>query len=358
MIVSEISTGDLVLTMRRNLDLPLNDEPIDECLVASSIRRLCSFLCPCSSVTLVNETLKAFRFLIKDENLFKEEVEIIINRLIVGNDILEIGDVILNESNSKATWLFAASPAFLVRPNNTIMLSGIVADGNAPFPSLLSRMKYQGCKRTIVAHLNEDLVSTLEDYGLTMISESAWFKLPKKITASEYLEDLDKRLSNAEISENIADLMIIDSSLPNSHYKKRWQKPTAKTGKFVAKRPHAYGVDSWCYVELLNGQVSRFIDIPFKHNNIIQRGCDGAWQLQMAIDFVSGSSQKYNVCISEGDCILEFYSPIPLWAERRLIALGHSIKSNKCLFSYLLPPDELSSTEEFLKSYLWLEKIL
>jgi len=50
----------------------------------------------------------------------------------------------------------------------------------------------------------------------------------------------------------------------------------------------------------------------------------------------------------------DFFSPLPLWAERRLAIIGRPAERERCLFSYQIPQVEAATEEQFMQSRLWL----
>ena len=108
----------------------------------------------------------------------------------------------------------------------------------------------------------------------------------------------------------------------------------------------------WGLVQLIDGNAAKFLDFPTKATR--WRGCDEAWHCQMSIDARRGTPQRYRVRPGPNGAFLDFFSPIPGWAERRLAVVGESSPASKCLFSYHVEQDDLSSEEEFLKRRLWL----
>jgi hypothetical protein len=115
-----------------------------------------------------------------------------------------------------------------------------------------------------------------------------------------------------------------------------------------------YGAPIWGYAKFENGTLKKFLDFPLKGTR--WRGCDMAWQLQMAIDACQGTPQQYAVQPDREGAYLDLFSPLPLWAERRLALFGHQVARRNSLFTYWLPSRELQSEEEFLQKYLWLSK--
>ncbi|OJW32062.1 MAG: hypothetical protein BGO54_16745 [Sphingobacteriales bacterium 46-32] len=356
-MIEEIRNIDLVINLKQSFGLNSFKPEVDDELLASCIRRQAGFQCPCSKITLVSSVSQSFQHLIEIPiEEFIVRLEEIVEKLIIGGDLLELNEVATNDLAAKGTWIFPAHPSYLPRPNGRFLIFGIVPDEISPIASLAHRIIYAGCKRTINQNEGEDLDHILSDLGLTKISESAWLKLPKISSAQDYLLAMNKKLSNATQSGEISELVILDGKKSNIYYRGRWTNPTNQTGNYVGKRPHLYGGIIWCYVELKDGHLVRFIDIPFRHNSINQRGCDGAWQLQMAIDYCAGNPQLYDIREDVNGDIFDFFSPIPLWAERRFIALGEMVESKNCLFSYLIPKSDSQSEERFIKENLWLSR--
>ncbi len=168
---------------------------------------------------------------------------------------------------------------------------------------------------------------------------------------------MDALLSRADIAGNLTGHLILDTRSNVRFYSGRWKTPTAESGKYVMRRPQLYGAFQWCYGEFLNGQCHKFTDFPYEVNSIRQRGCDVGWHLQMAIDKQIGRPQEYRIKISDGRVVLDFFSPIPLWAERRLIAIAKKVDAVKCLFSYQIQHEELEGETNFLRDYLWLSPV-
>ena len=76
----------------------------------------------------------------------------------------------------------------------------------------------------------------------------------------------------------------------------------------------------------------------------------------MAIDDRLGRPQVYRRRDATGGTLLDFFSPLPLWATRRLAVLGHPVAPENCLFTYWLPSREAALEEDFLRERLWLTR--
>jgi hypothetical protein len=355
MEIEEIENIEVIRTIAATLDIPLRDE-LDDTLICASLRRLAGFLCPCSSRTLITTLTESLKHLsLSDEDL-QSAIEDNLEKLVVWGDLLELKDVATNDVNAKGTWLFAATPGFLVRPNGSIFLCGITPDENSPLSIFSNKIVYEGCKRFIKSSSIVDLDGTLRELGLIEFSERFWFKMPKAMSPEEFVRDMSNQLDEKGQAGQFSEMLILESNTDVSYYNGRWKKLNEQTGKFIAKRPFVYGNYTWCFIEINNGIVERLLDMPLKMGGINIRNCDGAWHLQMAIDKIRKRPQCYSVEDIEGGKTLSFYSPIPSWAERRLLAVGTFSRSNKhCLFSYFIPAADFIEEEKFIREYLWLD---
>jgi hypothetical protein len=56
-----------------------------------------------------------------------------------------------------------------------------------------------------------------------------------------------------------------------------------------------------------------------------------------------------------GSRAIDFFSPLPSWAQRRLDLLGTPLLAGRgALFTYSLPADEVSEELDFLADRLWM----
>jgi hypothetical protein len=351
--VHEIASGEVLPAVRKALGLPPSNSPFDDELLAAMVRRDAGILCPCSRASLIGSTIKSLEFIFDEEDL-RERIEMIIDGLVSVGDLLEISDVTTGDADAKTTWVFLAPPGFVIRANGSAFLCGLTPDEALPLPdSYQSRVIYSGYSRSIRPQPDEPLASALSGYGLIEHSEQAWLRLPKIQSAQAFLSDLKQRLSALPPSGDVEDLEIIDTARPNNYYKGRWTKPRAHTGIFVARRERDYGAAIWGLAEREGGRLTKFLDLPLKGYK--WRGRDAAWHILLALDRESGAPQKYRRRTSpDGAVILDFFSPIPVWAQRRLAIFGESVARGRCLFSFKIAIDELPAEEKFLSDYLWL----
>ena len=104
-----------------------------------------------------------------------------------------------------------------------------------------------------------------------------------------------------------------------------------------------------------DGNPERLIDLPAGGSR--WRGCDEAWYLQMAIDARRGEPQRFRMRAGpENTKVLEFFSPVPMWARRRWDAVGEPVSASGCLFAYRLAKAESAEEMRFAREALWLEE--
>ncbi len=102
------------------------------------------------------------------------------------------------------------------------------------------------------------------------------------------------------------------------------------------------------------GNPVRLLDLPFESTR--WRGCDTAWHIQMAIDYLRQSPQRYRCRIERRGVRFDFFSPLPQWSQRRLMVFGQALPRDRSLFSYLVPFAEAKALEKFIRERLWLQR--
>lgn len=322
--------------------------------LAANLRRAAALHCPASPTTLVRAVIRSLRDLVPDLDPISEHAQQILEAMTAYGDLLETRDVSGAGQSQRPTLLYAAPPAFVMRDNGSALLLGIAADRVAALPDDLEKLvQYTNHTRRLPAGI-ADLRDRLRDYGVLELSHAAWLKCPPAETAEALLARLDRQLDTCQpLITGMDGLSIIDSSKPVTYYRGRWIEKIELTGKFVGRRPQAYGADFWIYVELKDGRPQRFVDLPLSKSRF--RGCDEAWHIQAAIDAVQGVPQQFQRRTSDNEFVtMDFFSPLPMWAVRRLDAIGDRVPPTRCLLSYRIPRGEADEECAFLQRHLWM----
>lgn len=322
-------------------------------VVTAAIRRAASLRCPCSERALLRASVDPLKELVADAGRLEQIAEDVIEALVAYGDLSEQRDV---ARDGQGTLLYLTPPSFVARSSGNAVLLGIACDHASPLAASLSeRLKERGHVRWALAGAR-DLRAELTSLGLIELSDEAWLSAPAIEAAEVYLQRVKRTLEAAGPSGDVPGLQVIDPRRSPSHYRGRWCAPKGLDGQFVAKRPQAYGADLWCFVELRDGVPRRLTDLPLTPAR--HRGCDDAWRLQMAIDACKGTPQRFRTSASkDGSVSLTFPSPVPMWARRRLDALGAATASPGALFAYQLDASEFSEEIRFLRERLWLAPV-
>ena len=322
--------------------------------IAAALRRNASFLCPCAASTLVRSVQSPLRGLVDDPAAVRTTIEDVLEQLVAHGDLFEYGDATRGAA-SVATILYAAPCGFVPRASGSVILVGISADQSSALPDELEvRVEHNGHVRRLTPLPAENLRDDLLQLGFTEIPYERWLKAPTAETAAQQISRLDQRLLAAPASGEMPGLILLDAERPISYYRGRWMEPKKQTGRFVARRIQAYGAPVWCYVQLNAGHPQRFVDFPSPGSR--WRGCDEAWRLQMAIDAARQNPQRFIVRPSRpGMQRLEFFSPIPMWAQRRWDAVGQRTNPPGCLLAFEFPEADIGEEVRYARDALWLE---
>ena len=353
-MIERVTASEVRGGCRRAIGLPEQDgESVDDVLLGGLLRRGAGIHCPCSRATLRASVLECTRALAADEAGLAQGIDDAIEAITVGGDLLELDDVVTEDSEVRQTWVFAAPPGFVMRSSGRAFLFGVVPDQDTFLPSSLgTRVVHDGCTRSIDARPGEDLAAELREQGLQQLSESIWLKSPRAVPPADMLSRVERFLAQQPAITTIDNLKILDSTRSVGYYPDRWVAPTSQTGTFVSRRPQEFGASMWCLVRLDAGVPARLLDLPFEHTR--WRACDAAWHLQMAIDHCRHSPQRYRRRVETRGVRLDFLSPLPQWSQRRLMVFGEALRRDRSLLSYRLPPAEAGIEERFLQERLWL----
>lgn len=353
--MKSLTTEETWAGVVRQLNLPPNVVCLNSAeAVAGLIRRAAGFFCPCPRATLRDAVLDATRGLADEVESFGGVVDWALDAMTAYGDLLEERDVTALGRGGKSTLLYASPPSFIWRQNRTAFLMGLAPDDRPFLPDdLAPRVNYSQHVRRIAEAPGEDLRARLQDLGLIELLVTRWSRGAPKLESSE---EHERRLAGLLDPDPgaLPGLAIINPEKRVTYYPGRWEEVKRQTGSFVARRPQAYGNPLWCYVELLEGRPVKLLDFPARGSEL--KGCDEAWRLQMAIDANRRSPQVIRVRPAEdtGYKIIDLFSPVPAWAQRRWYMVGEPTGNNGCLFSFILSASDVEEEITFAKKYLWL----
>lgn len=322
--------------------------------ISAALRRLAWFSGPSTGATLVRGVMRPLVGLSDDREAFRGLVEETLEAVIGYGDLLEHGELGGPGGNGSPPLLHIAPASFVERESGSALLLGEATGLTWTLPpALQARVEYVRHVRRLAVAEGERVGPELRDLGLLELPSELWLRAPSSESSARHLARLDRLLGVERPSRDVPGLLVLDPVRPVGFYPRRWTDPGGRSGRFVARRPQAYGADLWCYVELKNGASERLFDLP-RHGSR-WRGCDEAWRLQMAIDAERGRPQRFRVVpSSQGAQILELFSPVPMWAQRRWCSVGEPVSRSGCLFAYRLPVAEVREEVRFAREELWL----
>ena len=112
-MIAIVSSADVLASAHTALGLPAGGD-LDDVYLATSLRRLAGFLCPCSPKTLIRSMAKNHDGMTPSNDGLAERVESILESLIAIGDLLELNHVTTLDETVKGTWVFAAPPSFVL----------------------------------------------------------------------------------------------------------------------------------------------------------------------------------------------------------------------------------------------------
>lgn len=317
------------------------------------LRRAASFTCPTTERRIVDIAFQATSQLVDSPGLRDRLRE-------VQTEIINVGDLIELEASHEAggRLVYLGQPSFVRTSENRFLLIGVRPEGAGLLQDELAKeIEPEGHARFLDLegqHAGEEL---LIDYGLEPLSRDEWVGSPRRGSPEELVAEFDARLDAARPEAmDFPGATILDPRTSVTYYRGRWRSPVrSDEGRFVGRRPQAYGSDLWTYVELSEGFATRAIDLPVQ--DALARGCDEAWRLQAALDYRGGNPQVVRARrLTGGETHLVcLYSPLPSWAQRRLDLVGTPAQARDGgLIGYVVPTNELADQLYALKEFLWM----
>jgi hypothetical protein len=326
--------------------------------LAGALRRAASFSCPTTPSRLIGAVEKTARELVDDHDALREQLAALLEAMIGYGDLLEFRG--RDEGLGTGIELYLGPPAFVRRQSGSFLLLGIRPEA-APLvgEEAVPLIDYERHVRSVKAQPDVDVEELLLASGLREISPDTWLRSPRLADPQSVIDDYNTRLAVAGPAGEIDGLRVLDPATSVTFYRGRWRPPaTSDNGRFVARRPQAYGADLWCYAEVAAGATTRLLDLPLHAR--LNRGCDEAWWLQAALDAVSGDPQVLRVRRARRDTefgVIDVFSPIPRWLQRRWDSLATPTRSAGALFSYSFAAEEVEEEVIFATQMLWLSAL-
>lgn len=351
-LTSLSAAGASALAVRAlGLDAELVDLTSKEGL-AASLRRAASFMCPTSPSRLIDAVLEAVQPVSSTGAVGRDDLAELVDLLVAGGDLLELR----HDLGRSVRLLYLGPPSCIEREPGTYVLVGIRPFGAPLIEGELGSAVENECHVRTVRLEADEAETRLAAAGLQCVARDRWVASPRREAPDELLSRLAQRLDASGPSGEIEGLALLDPEASVRYYRGRWRSPKpGDHGNFVARRPQAYGADLWCMVRVEDGNPTRLIEFPVE--DPLVPGRDEAWRAQMAVDAVRGTPQRYRTApAASGDAtVVEFFSPIPSFAERYLelvgLPLGHT---SGALFSFRIPNGAVSDLEQRLATMLWI----
>ncbi|HUX62783.1 hypothetical protein [Sulfuricella sp.] len=354
----QLTQAELLGAMARQLgvdDSASQEGGLSTALIAAVLRRIAGATCPCSRDTVVGIATDALCGFVEAEAL-RVRVREVLNSLVVIGDLLELGGTSSLPSVAAGDWLYCAPPTFVVQDGSVLIL-GIESEDQSAMPLAL-RQQVQ-CPRELRIIRTEDSAAIREQLlvaGYLEISKVAWTRLPLERTARKFLDEAIQRLKESGGRGELEGLKVLGPGNGSKNFVSRWIPPNGQSGHFVGRRPQAFGSPIWVFVELDQGRPKSFIDLPWRGAKF--RGCDHGWRIQSALDALSCNPQTYRV-VSRDDGVdrYEFFSPLPLWVERRLRIHGQRVSASGALIAYKLEHQSDHGIDDLLQSHMWFKQV-
>jgi len=321
--------------------------------LAATIRRAASFLCPCPPRRIVDAVLDVLTPLQPPGNFSREQVSGVLDLLIAGGDLVE-----LRTGEFRFTRLiYLGPPIYVQKEVGRYLVAGIRPYGAPLLEADTFDVVCEGHTRTV--DLDPSIAADeMRTLGLTNVTQEMWVGCPSPEAVGSLLERVEVRLGTAAPAGGVTQLKVLDKDTRVTYYKGRWRDLRATdNGDFVARRPQEFGSDLWCAVRVADGVPCKVIDFPI--DDPLIPGRDEAWRLQAAIDASGGRSQQLRLRpVGEPQVdgvVIDFFSPLPGWAERRLQLVGTPVSTEAgALFSFRMGSAAATDLIQFFHQMLWM----
>lgn len=334
--------------------LGIRDAVSDETLVRAALRRAAFQLAPASRSNLVRYVAEPLAIL----DIDRELVEECLDEIIAYGDLFEMKKLADDPWDAPPAVLRPAPPAFVTRSDGSFAIVGVAGDSNSALtPDLDGLLDDSGPVRTLPPIEGQDLVDELKGLGFVHLTETAWLHLPPRETPRKHLEHFEQTLRKLSPTPGgVGDLEILDPAKRIRFYKGRWTKASSTTtGLRLARRPQDYGAPLWTIALYEAGIATRVHDLL--EVDSFQSPRDTGWRFQAALDAELGHPQEVAIRETSSHTVLNFYSPLPAFAERRLALAGTKTSGPGRLFSFEIPSAKAGPELACLESLLWMQVV-
>lgn len=323
--------------------------------LSAVVRAAAAAITPCTRRELAVHILKHLSPLDPGHG-WRDEVREAIETLVALGDLVEVPD---EEQETNRSSLYLAPNSFVELSDGVFILLGGYQDVSSILPEAVeARLTHTWYTRRLEARNPALIRDTLLDFGFLNLRTDFWLKSPDSVSAVDHLRRYDEALSQLEVRPAyIEDVSILDSTADVRRYSRRWSTLQNQKGRFLGRRPQAFGSRLWCYMQIDNNSVLRHVDLPLFERHWM--GYDEAWHLQLALDSIHGNPQEFSVRSSSesGKFIVDIYAPIPSWAVRRWNSLGSPRESKGVWFSFVIHEQLLAAEIQFATERLWLRQL-
>ena len=330
-------------------------------VLTTMLRRAASFTAPTPQRSLVVAVNQALRGLVNDEDLEATDLGEMVRLLVAVGDLYETAPAV-GDPRTTPKQLRLGPPRYVLTDPQRCVLLGMRPDGQSLLgDELEQRVEYRDHLRVLRSSTSssQPLGVVLAARGLNAISLDSWLRHPRYCEFDDLLKEYDARLDAKPKEDVQVAVRILDPGSQPTYYRGRWREPrSGDRGRFLARRPQAFGADLWSYAELNGLSVVRLLDLPVTET--WRPAWDEAWRLQAAVDARSGTPQQARVAHLPGSRVaLDFFSPLPSWLERYLFAIGApAAKGLGAVYSYEIPQSAVDSAISVLEQSMWLQLVL
>lgn len=320
----------------------------DGALRLGMLRLAATRLCPIPREVLVAATVTALRGLESSETSSPSDVDGDVDALVASGDVL-LGSELVGEK--PRAMIYLAPPMFVRRSSGAVYVMGGLAEGSSPFKDITH---LRGPLRELLpAPSDQELI----DEGFTAFPMDAWMESPSARSEASLLLELEDGLDRIGNSGELLELELLDPTANPAFYRGRWVPARRASGRFIARRKRKWGGRAWGYAEVVDGQAVKFRTFPVIDPRF--RACDEAWWAIFALDASHGSRQPVEIDQLADTTRLAVRTPLPMWAERRLLAVGAlaETRPSGALVAYDLRAVDAEEEIKFLVDHLWMEPV-